>query len=53
MRQWLEHLVQEFRKKLANITVGTSRASGKCGIEYRGRDIGKGRKGRAQEGMWW
>lgn len=45
LTQWLEHLGQEFRKKLSNLKVDTSRSSGKCGIEDRGRDIGKRGRG--------
>lgn len=47
---WLEHLGQEFRKKLAKSKLNSSRSSEKCGIEYRGREMARGRKERAPVG---
>lgn len=51
LTQWLELLGQDFRDKVSEIKGDTTKTSGKCGTEHRGRDGWHERRGRAHAGM--
>lgn len=51
LTQWIERWEQKLRDKVSEIKVHTTKTSGKCGTEHRGRDGWQERRGRAHGGV--
>lgn len=51
LTQWIDRCKQDLRDKVSEIIVHTTKSSGKCGTDCRGRDGWQERRGRAHGGM--
>lgn len=51
LTQWIDRCKQDLRDKVSEIKGDTTKTSGKCGTEHRGRDGWQERRGRAHGGV--